>query len=151
MKFYVQGTFEMLTVTFDKSTMSRTQFQLWYSRFKEGREMSTAMFVLIALQHQQSKKTLKQWRRWFWIMVEPLLESLLIMLAYVKLMPSNYYGCFRHETCGSEDCFKIAKFWAKKKPRMDITQERWWWIMGAWFWDMTLKPKPNHPVLLLLK
>ena len=29
-------TFEMLT--FGKSTMSRTQVQLWYNRFKEGRE-----------------------------------------------------------------------------------------------------------------
>ena len=28
----------MLTVAFGKSTMSRTQFQLWYNRFKEGRE-----------------------------------------------------------------------------------------------------------------
>ena len=24
-------------------------------------------------------------------------------------MPSKLYGCFRHETCVSEDCFKIAK------------------------------------------
>ena len=43
-KFYVQYeikcaiTFEMLTVSFGKSTMSRTQVQLWYNRFKEGRE-----------------------------------------------------------------------------------------------------------------
>ena len=22
-------------------------------------------------------------------------------------MPRNFYGCFRHETCGSEDCSKI--------------------------------------------
>ena len=30
--------FEMLTMAFDKSTMSRTQIQLWYNRFKKGRE-----------------------------------------------------------------------------------------------------------------
>ena len=30
--------FEMLTVAFGESTMSRTQVQLWYNRFKEGRE-----------------------------------------------------------------------------------------------------------------
>ena len=30
--------FEMLTVTFDESTMRRNQVQLWYNRFKEGRE-----------------------------------------------------------------------------------------------------------------
>ena len=28
----------MLTVVFDESTMSRTQVQLWYNRFKEGQE-----------------------------------------------------------------------------------------------------------------
>ena len=28
----------MLTVAFGGSTISRTQFQLWYKRFKEGRE-----------------------------------------------------------------------------------------------------------------
>ena len=28
----------MLTVAFRESTMSRTQVQLWYNRFKEGRE-----------------------------------------------------------------------------------------------------------------
>ena len=31
-------TFEMLTVTFGKSAMSRTKVQLWYNRFKEGRD-----------------------------------------------------------------------------------------------------------------
>ena len=31
-------TFEILTVAFGKSTMTRTQIQLWYNRFKEGRD-----------------------------------------------------------------------------------------------------------------
>ena len=31
-------TFEMLTVAFGWSTMNRTQVQLWYNRFKKGRE-----------------------------------------------------------------------------------------------------------------
>ena len=31
-------TFEMFTVAFDESTMSKIQVQLWYNRFKEGRE-----------------------------------------------------------------------------------------------------------------
>ena len=38
MKLNVQETFEMLTAAFSESTMSRTQVQLWYKRFKEGRE-----------------------------------------------------------------------------------------------------------------
>ena len=35
---YVCRTFEILTVTFGESTMSRTQVQLWYNQFKEDRE-----------------------------------------------------------------------------------------------------------------
>ena len=31
-------TFEILTVAFGESTISRTQVQLWYNRLKEGRE-----------------------------------------------------------------------------------------------------------------
>ena len=30
--------FVMLTAAFDESTISRTQIQLWYNRFKESRE-----------------------------------------------------------------------------------------------------------------
>ena len=43
-KFYVKNeikcarTFEMLTVTFNESTMSRTQVQLLCNRFKEDRK-----------------------------------------------------------------------------------------------------------------
>ena len=44
-KFYVKNeikcvvrTFEMLTVAFGEPAISRTQVQLWYNRFKEGRE-----------------------------------------------------------------------------------------------------------------
>ena len=28
-------------------------------------------------------------------------------------MTSNFYECFRHETCGSKDCSRIAKFLGK--------------------------------------
>ena len=31
-------TFEMFTVAFGESTISKTQIQLWYIRFMEGRE-----------------------------------------------------------------------------------------------------------------
>ena len=43
-KIYVKNeityarTFEMLNVAFGESTMSRTQVQLWYNRFRECRE-----------------------------------------------------------------------------------------------------------------
>ena len=38
-------------------------------------------------------------------------------------MPSNFYGCFRHETCGSEDSSKILLNIEQKQIRMDIAQE----------------------------
>ena len=55
-------TFQMLTVVFGVSIMSRTQVQLWYNRFKEGREdfNRKSMLVLIARARQQPMKTLKQ-------------------------------------------------------------------------------------------
>ena len=51
-------TFEMLTVAFGKSIMSRTQVQLWYNRFKEDREN-----VNDDAHHQQPMKTLEHWRK----------------------------------------------------------------------------------------
>ena len=38
MKLEYARTFEMLTAALGESTMSRTQVQLWYNRFKECRE-----------------------------------------------------------------------------------------------------------------
>ena len=62
-------TFEMLTVAFGESTMSRTQVQLWYNRFKEGWADVKTMFILVARARQQPTKTLNQGRNWFWIIV----------------------------------------------------------------------------------
>ena len=39
-------TFEMLSVTFAESTMSRTQVQLWYNRFKEDRPGRPSMLTI---------------------------------------------------------------------------------------------------------
>ena len=52
-------TFEMLTVMFGESTMSRTQVQLWCNRFNEGRE-DVNDDVLVARARQQPMKALKQ-------------------------------------------------------------------------------------------
>ena len=71
-----------------------------------------------------------------------------------RLIPSNSYGCFRHETCGSEDCSKVIKFWAKTtlhghcsgnvdniQPRYRFAQKghTTWRIMGVrlWHWGKT--------------
>ena len=46
----------MLTVVLGESTMSKTQVELWYNRFKKGRED----VVLVARARQQPIKILKQ-------------------------------------------------------------------------------------------
>ena len=38
MKLNVQEHLKCYTMAFGESTISRTQVQLWYNRFKEGRE-----------------------------------------------------------------------------------------------------------------
>ena len=59
----------MLIVACGESTMSRTQVQLWYNSFKEdGEDVSHRA-------PQQPKKTLKQWRKWFCIILESLLAE----------------------------------------------------------------------------
>ena len=44
-------------------------------------------------------------------------------------MRSKFYGCFRHETCFSKDCTKIAKLWVETKSRGhrlgDIDDVQW--------------------------
>ena len=50
----------MLTGAFGESTMSRSQVQLLYNRFKEGREDVNENAHLIARARQQPMKTLKQ-------------------------------------------------------------------------------------------
>ena len=50
MKLNVKSTFEMLTVGFGESAMSRIQVQLWYKRFKEDRkdyDIETKAFAMI--------------------------------------------------------------------------------------------------------
>ena len=53
-------TFEMLTAAFGESTMRRTQVQLWYNRFKEGREDVNDDACPGRRARQQPMKTLKQ-------------------------------------------------------------------------------------------
>ena len=52
----------MLTVAIGKSTMSRTQVQLWYNRFKQ-------------VPRQKTRNILKQGNKWFWVIVKLLLED----------------------------------------------------------------------------
>ena len=56
----MQETCEMLIVAFGKSTMSRTQVQLWYNRSEEGREDVNENVRSGRQAYQQPMKTLKQ-------------------------------------------------------------------------------------------
>ena len=90
--------------------MSRIQVKLWYNRFQEGQEdvnddahpvrpsTSTTDENIEAI-----KKMILDNRR---ITIREVADD---VGKIVRLMTSNFYGCFRHETCGSEDCSKIAK------------------------------------------
>ena len=143
--------------------------------------MSMIMLVLVARARQQPMQTLKQWRQWFWIIVESLergcwgcwhivqlMPSNFVSITVftglgprwlfppaktkdtnerkafcydcyqkarfrsasrkkrcchiVRLMSSNFYGCFSYETCGREECFKIAKFWAETISQEMLTR-----------------------------
>ena len=84
--------------------MIRRQVQLWYKRLKEGREdgnddaRPARSSPSTTYENIETVKKMilgnRQIRGW----------------DIVWLMSSNYYGCFRHELCGSEDYSKIAKF-----------------------------------------
>ena len=78
-------TFDILSKAFGESTMSRKQVQLWYNRFKKGWED-----VNDDARATRTMKTFKQWRKWFLIIVESLLETLQMMLAY-RLAHEKYF------------------------------------------------------------
>ena len=72
----------MLTLELGESTMSRTKFQLWNNRFKQGLELINDDSLLGRRVSQKPIKTLKQRRKLLWIIVESLLKRLLMMLPY---------------------------------------------------------------------
>ena len=58
------------------------KFNCGITGLRKAENMSMTMLVLIARVRQQPMKTLKQWRKCVWLIVESLLERLLMMLAY---------------------------------------------------------------------
>ena len=84
-----------------------TQVQLWYNRFKEGREdvnddarhgrpSTSTTDENIEAMKKLFFESLNHYERGYWWCWN-----------IVRRMPSNFYWCFRHATCGSKDCFKI--------------------------------------------
>ena len=93
----------MLTVAFGQFTMSRTQVQLWYNRFKETREDVNDDALPGRTRTFTTNENIEAVKKM-------ILNNRRITIKEVRLMPSNFYRCFMHETCSSVDCSKIAKF-----------------------------------------
>ena len=93
----------MLIVVYDGSTMSRTQVQLWCNRFKEGREDVNDDVRSCRPSASTIDENIEAVKKM-------ILDNCRITIRKVRLIPSNPYECFRHETCASEDCSKVAKF-----------------------------------------
>ena len=97
----------MLTVACDESTMSRTQVQLWYNQFKEGRvDVNDVCHgrPSTAATDENIKAVKKMILDNHRITIRKIADDVGIS---AELMPSNFYGCFRHEMCGYEDYSKI--------------------------------------------
>ena len=85
-------------LAFGESTMSRTQIQLWYQRFKEGRgdangnARSGRPSTSITNENMEAMKKM-------------ILHNRQITIREVTDdvgLSNNFYGCFKHETSGSE-------------------------------------------------
>ena len=84
-------------------TMSRTQVQLRYNQFKETWENVNDDIRQAGQARQQAMKTLKQWKKYFSIIIESRLEMLLTTLAYrLPHAKHDFRLLGRHESCGSE-------------------------------------------------
>ena len=92
----------MLTVTFGDFTMSKTQGQLRYNRFKEGHARSPQLSTTDE-NIEAVKKIILDNRP---ITIREIADDVGISLGSCQAI----FTVVRHETCGSEDCFKIAKF-----------------------------------------
>ena len=99
---------------------TKNKFNYGITGLKKAEMISMTMVVVIGRARQQLMKTLKQWRKLFWIIDESRLDWLLIMLAYRSVHAKQFLRTrFSHETWGGEDYSKIVK----KQHHMDIIQE----------------------------
>lgn len=57
-------------------------------------------------------------RKLLWGIVESLLDKSLRIVVILIDMTSIFFGCFRHDSCCSEICVKITRFW-QKEPSHD--------------------------------
>ena len=75
MKLNVQGHMKCWLLRLASLLRVEHKFKCGITAFRKTEKRSMTMLVLVARARQQPMKTLKQWRKWFWINVESLLES----------------------------------------------------------------------------
>ena len=91
----MQEIFQILTVAFGNSTMSRTQVQLWYNWFKKGREDVNDVDRPGRPRTSTTDENIAAVKKMiFWIIFESLLEGLLMMLAYLSTHAKQFLWMF---------------------------------------------------------
>ena len=108
-------TFKMLTVAFGESTMSRTQVQLWYDRFKEGREYANVNKMSKQWKIEAVKKIISDnhylrdcW--WCW--------------RIVRLKPSNFTDVLGIKRAAAKIVPKLLNF-DQNQRRLDSLRRCW--------------------------
>ena len=95
------------------SYIRRTQVQLCYSRFKEDREDVNAIDDARLGRTSTTNENIEAVRKMILdncpITIREVADDVGISFGSCQAI---FYGCFRDGRCGSEDCSKIAKFWA---------------------------------------
>ena len=85
------------------------KFNCHITGLRTAEKMSMTMLVLVARALQQPMKTLKQWRKWFSIIIESLLERLLMMLAYRSAHAKQFLRMCYHYRSNEQDIKRIIK------------------------------------------
>ena len=110
-------TFEMYWLRHLASLLwAEHKFHCGITSLRKAKKMSMTMFVLIARACQQPMKPLKQWRKWFWIIAELLLEGWLCW--HSQAIFTDVLGL---ERAAAKIVPKLLNF-EKKQCRMDIAQ-----------------------------
>ena len=92
-----------------KSSLNDISFEkVFHGSFKEGRE---------DVNDDARQQPMKTWKQMKKMILDNRRMSTRIRKVDddVGIWPNNFYGCFKHETCGSEDCSKICKILSKNK------------------------------------
>ena len=102
----------MLTVGLSESTISTTQVQSWYNRFKEGREDDNDDACPGRPSKSTTDENIEAVKRIIldnrWITIRKITDDVEISFGSCQASFTDVLGMKREA-----DCFKITKFWAK--------------------------------------